>query len=91
MAKSIAFKIDEELLRNIHVRAAELSMSTQQYITELIERNLYPERFPQLSTGQLEKIWNSTQEIEKAIDDITDVLQEDYVQAEGGMEMTMGQ
>ena len=91
MAKGIAIKVDENLLRDVHIRAAELSMSTQQYITGLIERNLSPERFPQLSEDQREKIWNSVQEIEKAIEDITDVLQEVYEQIEDGMEVTMGQ
>jgi len=90
MAKGVAIKIDEALLRDIHVRAAERSMSTQQYVTELIERDLHPERFPQLSEDQRERIWDSMQEIEKAIEDITDVLQEDHVQTEGGMEFTMG-
>lgn len=90
MAKEVTIKIDETLLQDVHVRAAELSMSTQQYITELIERNLYPERFPQLNEDQREKIWNSMQEIEKAIGDITDVLQEDHVQVKGGMDLTMG-
>lgn len=90
MAKEVTIKIDETLLQDVHVRAAELSMSTQQYITELIEQNLYPERFPQLNEDQREKIWNSMQEIEKAIGDITDVLQEDHVQVKGGMDLTMG-
>lgn len=91
MAKGDAIKIDEALLRDIHVRAAERSMSTQQYITELIERDLHPERFPQLSEDQRERIWDSMQEIERAIGDITDVLQEDHVQVESGPKMTMGQ
>lgn len=52
MAKGIAIKIDEGLLRDIHVHAAEKGMSTQQYVTELIERDLFPERFPELTEDQ---------------------------------------
>jgi len=89
MAKGIAIKIDEELFRDIHVRAAELSMSTQQYISELIEQDLHPERFPQLSEAQLERIRDLVQELESTIEDITDVLKEAHVQVEDGMELTM--
>ena len=46
MAKGISIRVDEELLRDIHVRAAEKGLSTQQYVTKLIERDLFPERFP---------------------------------------------
>ena len=100
MAKSIAIKIDSDLLRDIHIRAAECSISTQQYITGLMERDLYPERFPQLNEEQRGKIRDSMQEIEKAVEAITDVLQaveaitdvlqEEHVPVEGGPEMTMG-
>jgi len=89
MAKGVAIKIDETLFRDIHVRAAERSMSTQQYITELIKRDLHLEQFPPLSEDQWERLWDSMQEIERAIEDISDVLQEDHVQAKGGMELTM--
>ncbi len=74
MAKGVAIKIDETLLRDIHVRATERSMSTHQYITELIERNLHPERFPQLSEDQREKMWDSMQGIKRTIEDITEVM-----------------
>lgn len=33
MANSIAIKVDEELLRDIHIRAAEKGLSIQQYVT----------------------------------------------------------
>ncbi len=66
-------------------------MSTQQYISELIEQDLHPERFPRLSEAQLERIRDSVQELESTIEDITDVLKEAHVQVEGGMELTMWQ
>lgn len=65
-------------------------MSVQEYVTELLERNLYPERFPQISEDQREKIWEAMEVIEEALEDMTDVLQEDYEQVEDGMGPTMG-
>ena len=41
MAKAIAIKIDESLFREIHVKAAQKGFSTQQYVTELIKKNLF--------------------------------------------------
>ena len=45
MAKSIAIKIDEALFRDIHVQAAKRRLSIEQYVTGLIKRDLFPERF----------------------------------------------
>ena len=56
MANSIAIKVDEELLRDIHIRAAEKGLSIQQYVTGLIERDLFPERFPQITESQMEQL-----------------------------------
>ena len=53
MAKTICFKIDGELFRDIHVRAAQKGVSTQQYMNTLIERDLFPERFPQPTKEQV--------------------------------------
>nr|WP_326186724.1 hypothetical protein [uncultured Oscillibacter sp.] len=56
MAKAIAIKIDESLFREIHVKAAQKGFSTQQYVTELIKKNLFPARFPKMSERQVEQI-----------------------------------
>lgn len=53
MAKTICYKIDGELFRDIHVRAAQKGISTQQYMNTLIERDLFPERFPQPTKEQV--------------------------------------
>ena len=90
MAKKLTVKVSVKLLKDIQARSAEFSMSVQEYVTELLERNLYPERFPQISEDQREKIWEAMEVIEEALEDMTDVLQEDYEQVEDGMGPTMG-
>ena len=56
MANGISIKIDDELLRNIHVRAAQKGVSVQRYMNGLIERDLFPERFPQLTGDQRQQL-----------------------------------
>ena len=90
MAKKLTVKVSGKLLKDIQARSAEFSMSVQEYVTALLERNLYPERFPQISEDQREKIWEAMEVIEEALEDMTDVLQEDYEQVEDGMGPTMG-
>ena len=90
MAKKLTVKVSGKLLKDIQARSAEFSMSVQEYVTKLLERNLYPERFPQISEDQREKIWEAMEVIEEALEDMTDVLQEDYEQVEDGMGPTMG-
>ena len=90
MAKKLTVKVSGKLQKDIQARSAEFSMSVQEYVTELLERNLYPERFPQISEDQREKIWEAMEVIEEALEDMTDVLQEDYEQVEYGMGPTMG-
>ena len=90
MAKKRTVKVSGKLQKDIQARSAEFSMSVQEYVTELLERNLYPERFPQISEDQREKIWEAMEVIEEALEDMTDVLQEDYEQVEDGMGPTMG-
>lgn len=91
MAKELTIKVNKKLWEDVQTRSAEFSMSVQDYVTELLERNLYPERFPQISEDQREKIWEAMQVIEEALEDMTDDLQEDYEQVEGGAELTMEQ
>ena len=90
MAKKLTVKVSGKLQKDIQARSAEFSMSVQEYVTELLERNLYPERFPQISEDQREKIWEAMEVIEEALEDMTDVLQEDYEQVEDGMGPTRG-
>ncbi len=75
MAKGIAIKVDEALLRNIHVRAAERGLSIQQYINNLIEKDLFPERHPRLNDRQLEIIREAAHKAGMDIQAALDVLE----------------
>ena len=68
MASAVSIKVDEELLRDIHIRAAQKGVSTQRDVTELIERDIFPERFPQLTDEQ-------TRELRMALKQADDALQ----------------
>lgn len=87
MVKGVAIKIDEELLRDIHIRVAEQGMSTQQYITELIEKDLFPERFPQLTDNQKSRIKEEVEVINQALDNVADILCISLEQAPDSMTM----
>lgn len=87
MAKGIAITVDEELLRNIHVRAAEKGLSIQQYVTELIERDLFPERFPQLTDDQLIQLRSAMELVDQALGDVAEILWSSSEQTAGGMTM----
>ncbi len=87
MANSIAIKVDEELLRDIHIRAAEKGLSIQQYVTGLIERDLFPERFPQITESQMEQLKAAMELVDQALGDVTEILWGNQEQSMGGMSM----
>ena len=88
MAKAVAIKVDEELLRDIHVRAAKKGLSVQRYVTELIERDLFPERFLQLTNEQKEQIRNAMEAVDQALGDVAEIIWGSTEQTAGGMSMT---
>ena len=87
MANSIAIKVDEELLRDIHIRAAEKGLSIQQYVTGLIERDLFPERFPQITESQMEQLKAAMEMVDQALGDVTEILWGNQEQNANGMSM----
>ncbi len=89
MAKGIAVRIDEGLLWDIHVRAAEKGMSTQQYVTELIERDLFPERFPALTDEQKIRLKDAAEAVNRAAGEVADVLRDSLGQAPEDMVMSL--
>ena len=89
MAKVIAIKIDEGLLRDIHAHAAEKGMSTQQYVTELIERDLFPERFPELTEDQKIRLKDAAEAVNRAAGEVADVLRDSLGQAPEDMVMSL--
>ncbi len=85
MAKGVSIKVDEALLRDIHVRAAEKGVSTQQYVIELIERDLFPERFLQLTDDQLIQLRSAMELVDQALGDVAEILWGGSKQTAGGM------
>ena len=51
--KSIVFKIDEQLFRDIHIRAAERGKSVQDYLCSLIKTDLTQNADPDQALGTL--------------------------------------
>lgn len=68
MANGISIKIDDELLRNIHVRAARKGVSVQRYMNSLIERDLFPERFSQLTEEQIQQLKTALELVNQALE-----------------------
>lgn len=97
MASAIAIKIDEALLRDVHVRATERGLSMQQYLNSLIERDLFPERFPKLEAHHLETIREAAHRIGADIQPVLAVLESNEnqkpvppsIESGGGMEMIL--
>ena len=89
MANSIAIKVDEELLRDIRIRAAEKGLSIQQYVTGLIERDLFPERFPQITESQMEQLKAAMEMVDQALGDVTEILWGNQEQNANGMSMEL--
>lgn len=87
MAQGVSIKVDKELLRDIHVRAAEKGLSIQQYVTGLIERDLFPERFPQLTDDQLNQLRSAMELVDQALGDVADILWGSSEQTASGMTM----
>ena len=89
MAKGIAVRIDEGLLRDIHIRAAARGVSIQQYVTELIERDLFPERFPELTENQKARLRDAAEAVDRAAGEVADALRGGSEQAPGDMVMSL--
>ncbi len=75
MAKGVAIKVDEVLLQDVHVRAAERGLSIQQYVNSLIEKDLFPERRPRLNDRQLAVIREAARKAGMDIQAALDVLE----------------
>lgn len=70
MAKGVAIKVDEEIHRSVQIRVAQLGTSLQNYACMLIEKDLYPERFPVLTQEQEAQIRELTRELLEKVDQL---------------------
>ena len=88
MAKSIAIKIDGELFRDLHIQAAKRKLTIEQYVTRLIKRDLFPERFVEhgtvLTSEQKDQIKAAAQVVNAGARQIAEALAETQGQLEQG-------
>lgn len=68
MENGISIKINDKLLLDIHVRAAQKGVSVQQYMNGLMERDLLLERFPQLTGEQMQRLKTALELVNQALD-----------------------
>ena len=68
MARGISIKIDDELLKRMHILAAQKGVSVQQYMNGLIERDLFPERFPQMTGEQMQQLKMALKLVNQALE-----------------------
>ena len=54
--RTVCIKVDEALYRSIHIRIAQQGVTLQDYCNRLIEKDLFPERFPVLTEDQIEQL-----------------------------------
>ncbi len=74
--QTISIKIDGELYREIHIRAAEKGCSIKKYVTELIEQDLFPETHIRRHEQQLAAALDAVQRAEKALRHIQTLAEE---------------
>ena len=78
--KSIVFKIDEQLFKDIHIRAAERGKSVQDYMCDLIKtdltQNADPDQAIKTLLEQIEDIQSTLQLAEGFLENSAKQLQE---------------
>ena len=84
MSSGIAIKIDEDLFRDFHIRAVERGESLQDYVTGLIRRDLFPEKFQKWTEEQLEEVRAALEQADIALQRAADMLEtQQYFQQDG--------
>ena len=83
--KTLCFPVDEELLQAIHIRAVQQDMSMQEYITELMRRDLYPR--PELTSEQRSELHTLAEQALERTEQISAILNEEMQELprQGGM------
>ena len=85
MAQTISIKVNAELFREIHIRAAEHGKSIQDYVSGLICRDLFPESFPQWTEDQTEELRAALETAGSALQCVTDILEGRHSPQQGGL------
>ena len=84
--RTLCFSVDEDLLRDIHIRAAQQGASMQEYITELMRRDLHPHaKLTPEQRSELHALAEQTQEIMEQINTILNEGSQEELR-QGGMQ-----
>lgn len=95
MARAIAIKVDEDLLREVHIRAAKKGLSIQEYIDGLIRKDLFPvqvqKRSTELNDDRLERIKSTIHAAEAGLHQIEEILDRGLEHNTGYADMSLDQ
>ena len=82
--KTICIRADEELLKELHIRAAKSQRSLQDYVTDLIRKDLCPYQRISLQPEQKAALHDLSKEALSVMEKIEDILRPEQ-QGHGGM------
>lgn len=82
--KTICIRADEELLKELHIRAAQSQKSLQDYVTDLIRKDLCPHQRTSLTPEQKAALHDLSNEALNVVEKMEDILRTEQ-QEHGGM------
>lgn len=82
--KTICIRADEELLKELHIRAAQSQRSLQDYVTDLIRKDLCPYQQTSLLPEQKAALHDLSREALNVVKKMEDILRPGQ-QGHGGM------
>lgn len=82
--KTICIHVDEERLKELHIRAAQSQKSLQDYVTDLIRKDLCPYQQPSLLPEQKAALNDLSKEALSVVEKMEDTLRPEQ-QEHGGM------
>ena len=82
--KTICIRADEELFKELHIRAAKSQKSLQDYVTDLIRKDLCPYQQISLQPEQKAALHDLSKEALSVMEKMEDILRSEQ-QGHGGM------
>ena len=82
--KTICIRADEELFKELHIRAAQSKKSLQDYVTDLIRKDLHPHKQTPLLPEQKAALHDLSKEALSVMEKMEDILRSEQ-QGHGGM------
>lgn len=87
--KTICFPVEEDVLLGLHVQAARSGCSMQEYVLNLIQKDLHPKNQPKLTSEQLRELHSLTEQMPESMEQMQFILQPEMPEMEqqGGMHL----